>query len=401
MDNNKDYKDAFEKAKMAHGTGCYDDKTLEFIFPQLVLKKEPSDEDIINVILEAIRVNFEGYHTVGGIEKSKIIGWLERQKEHQNKSDAPNDSSWDRIISSSDKDSNLDELSQDYVDGVKKYNPEPTWDLMQTAVCYGYHLGANHQVLDDEHLFAAIQVQFGTHAKIENGKRYAKLTWDEFTNIVFELCSRGKQKEQKKPTLDDPNLYYGNWDKDLLKEIHSWLGNLDGKYTPYTIDDIKLTARHFVEWQKQKEQKPSEPVDLEKEELKESEDERIRKFLIGLLSSGAWRKEWPFSPIDCVTWLEKQKEQKPINVIDPFSNANFVRGYESGYADAKREQKPAEWSDEDEDMRDLLIKVLEANHPDGQFKANEINTIDMRVVSTQKLVSWLKSLPDHNLLGAK
>jgi hypothetical protein len=44
-------------------------------------------------------------------------------------------------------------------------------------------------------------------------------------------------------------------------------------------------------------------------ELKESEDERIRKFLIGLLSSGTWRKEYPFSPIDCVAWLEKQDEQ--------------------------------------------------------------------------------------------
>ena len=29
-----------------------------------------------------------------------------------------------------------------------------------------------------------------------------------------------KQKEQKKPTLDDPDLY-GDWDKDLLEEIHS------------------------------------------------------------------------------------------------------------------------------------------------------------------------------------
>ena len=38
-----------------------------------------------------------------------------------------------------DKDKNLDEIAQDYVDGVKEYNPEPTWDLMQTAVCYGYH----------------------------------------------------------------------------------------------------------------------------------------------------------------------------------------------------------------------------------------------------------------------
>lgn len=64
----------------------------------------------------------------------------EKQKEHQNNSDAHNESSWAGMISSSDKDKNLDEIAQDYIDSVKKYNPEPTWDLMQTAVCYGYHL---------------------------------------------------------------------------------------------------------------------------------------------------------------------------------------------------------------------------------------------------------------------
>lgn len=51
---------------------------------------------------------------------------------------------------------------------------------------------------------------------------------------------------------------------------------------------------------------------------KESEDERIRKFLIELLSSGTWREEYPFSPIDCVAWLEKQKENpKSVNSISP------------------------------------------------------------------------------------
>jgi hypothetical protein len=50
------------------------------------------------------------------------------------------------------------------------------------------------------------------------------------------------------------------------------------------------------------------------------------------------------------TQMEKfEEEQKPVDVKDPFSNANFVRGYESGYADAKREQKPAEWSEEDKE----------------------------------------------------
>lgn len=43
-------------------------------------------------------------------------------------------------------------------------------------------------------------------------------------------------------------------------------------------------------------------------ELKESEDERIRKFLIDILSQGTWRKEWPFGPNKVVAWLERQSQ---------------------------------------------------------------------------------------------
>ena len=68
------------------------------------------------------------------------LGWPdEKKKEHQNNSDAPEKALGRDLISPKDKDKNLDEIAQDYVDGVKEYNPEPTWDLMQTAVCYGYH----------------------------------------------------------------------------------------------------------------------------------------------------------------------------------------------------------------------------------------------------------------------
>ena len=72
-------------------------------------------------------------------------------------------------------------------------------------------------------------------------------------------------------------------------------------------------------------------VSVDSIELIESEDERIRKFLIDLLSSGTWKKEWPFSPADCVAWLEKQKEQKP-----------------------------AEWSDRDWNMRNNVLVRLES-----------------------------------------
>lgn len=66
-----------------------------------------------------------------------FIAGAKWQKEHQFCSDAPKEKSVGGNFLSSHKDKNLDEIAQDYVDGVKQYNQEPTWDLVQTAVCYG------------------------------------------------------------------------------------------------------------------------------------------------------------------------------------------------------------------------------------------------------------------------
>lgn len=112
-----------------------------------------------------------------------------------------------------------------------------------------------------------------------------------------------KQKEQKKPTLDDPDIY-GDWDKDLLEEIHSWLGHLDGKYTPYTIDDIKLTARHFVEWQLQKEKKPAEWSEKDKKMLDRIVDILNRTFSVySALGTSSTRPSCPTYK-DEIDWLK-------------------------------------------------------------------------------------------------
>jgi len=95
-------------------------------------------------------------------------------------------------------------------------------------------------------------------------------------------------------------------------------------------------------------------------ELKENEDERIRKALIEGLEScqSAGNKTWSprLVPIsDCIAWLEKQGEQKP-----------------------------AEWSEEDEDFASSLIDILDE--------------IDMNINTKGehedhgKTVDWLKSL---------
>lgn len=56
------------------------------------------------------------------------------------------------------------------------------------------------------------------------------------------------------------------------------------------------------------------------------------------------------------------------------------------------EQKPVEWSEEDEKKRNLLINILEINHPNGYFKVNPANTLNMEAIHVEELVDWLKSL---------
>ena len=140
-------------------------------------------------------------------------------------------------------------------------------------------------------------------------------------------------------------------------------------------------------------------------ELKESEDEKIRKFLIGLLSSGTWRKEYPFSPIDCVAWLEKQKEQKDFQakvkqrmeyLWDKLPDADRVNEGNctpeewktlgaymelENFDKDSEEQKPAEWSEDDEHRRNDAIYFLET------AKKHYADTSELDAT-----IFWLKSL---------
>ena len=90
---------------------------------------------------------FQEYLNVSPAERRKmnmdeILG---DNKWHQKTSDALTTDSNKESDTSDCKYKNLDDIAQEYVDGVRQYNSEPTWDLMQTAVCYGYHLAENKQ----------------------------------------------------------------------------------------------------------------------------------------------------------------------------------------------------------------------------------------------------------------
>lgn len=60
-----------------------------------------------------------------------IIASLQQEMELPDKYQTP-DWIWE--------DKTIDQLAEEYVEGVKKFNDAPTWDLIHTAVCYGYEL---------------------------------------------------------------------------------------------------------------------------------------------------------------------------------------------------------------------------------------------------------------------
>lgn len=89
-----------------------------------------------------------------------------------------------------------------------------------------------------------------------------------------------------------------------------------------------------------------------------------------------------------IEWLEthiytEEDIEKAYKNSDEIQWRNgFKRGAES---------KKSGWTEKDDKMKEFLIKVLEVNHPNGCFKANELGDPDMRSISTEELVEWLKS----------
>ena len=132
-------------------------------------------------------------------------------------------------------------------------------------------------------------------------------------------------------------------------------------------------------------------------ELKESEDERIRREIIECLKHNALgysdntRNRW-------IAWLEKQGEQKPDfchHEVD-FSDCSeeYRRAYYDGWNNCnqqheqlKGEQKPVEWSEEDTER---LVKIGECLIRYGNILH------DKAACDVFQLSEWLKSLKPQN-----
>ena len=102
-------------------------------------------------------------------------------------------------------------------------------------------------------------------------------------------------------------------------------------------------------------------------ELRESEDERIRKTLIEELSACNTVGELKFrlpAPTreECIAWLEKQKEPKPVDEeeLSKFCEANFNAGKRVVLNNPEEYglPKPAGWSEEDDQLIGFIFDLL-------------------------------------------
>jgi hypothetical protein len=130
-------------------------------------------------------------------------------------------------------------------------------------------------------------------------------------------------------------------------------------------------------------------------ELKESEDERIRRELIAFLKenleTGRADETWSLSGLKkWISWLEKQGEQLPVGFYyvnsegKKFYSDAFKYGDVILHVEKQGEQKPA-WSEEDEERITNTLSVLSVQVCWDGATGEKKNPY-------QKEIDWLKSL---------
>lgn len=99
-------------------------------------------------------------------------------------------------------------------------------------------------------------------------------------------------------------------------------------------------------------------------ELRESEDERIRKELIDIIKRsyeiGGFTLNNKELRDKYIAYLERQKEQKPTSFNDPYNPDEYEVVMEGNATSLKRkEQKPA-WSEEEKDNISILLCMIDS-----------------------------------------
>ena len=327
--------------------------------------ENPSNKEIIEALIKHLKEQ-DGFLTaIDCVSTKAILTWLEKQKEqkplsteetelnsiafleqmgytcippkkeHQNNSDAPKNALGGALNSPLDKDKNLDDIAQDYVEAVKEYNPEPTWNLMLTAVCYGYHLA--------------------------------------------------EQKEQKEIPLmnGDADLYFDNWiqhndttKRGCFEEGIRYAQRLQKEQKPADLSDMMVHKEPYI---------APVPIPMVADEQKPAAEEKMendKRFL-----SVCQHLE---------TLIAESKNDEAKENIDKDYRwlCKFYR--EVSFCIYK---KPAGWSEEDEKMRNLAIEWAETMSGQFRFVNMDSTDFRKIVTWLKSLrPSWRPSKEQMNLL---
>ena len=160
-----------------------------------------------------------------------------------------------------------------------------------------------------------------------------------------------------------------------------------------------------------------ELIEKEFPELKESDDERIRKELIKALKQLDREKcqvdTYPY--LDWAAWLEKQgKENTELPNGEDYgidslfhalqilqSTLGDVAGYQSddgilehkcAISAVKKLYTQTRWSKKDEAYSTLICSILNVEHPDGLYATGGITFFQNAYIKNQQIKDWLNSI---------
>lgn len=245
---------------------------------------------------------------------------------------------------------------------------------------------------DNEDLRSFISVKFASNAKVIDGKRFAVFTWERFKDAALELINRG-EKQKPKWSEEDENA--------IIAAIRA---------CRYMTENFENSTKQYEDAIKRLKSLCPQP----KQEWSE-EDERMLNACVNVLYAVGHKT--------LSNWLEKHKEQKPVACIDfdnEFENQisrllvsvlNGEHEYNEGlvkYAAqsllgyAKQEQKPAEWSEDDEIRKESCISYLANTRDVIEFNQHiGDNAKESGKKEIQKDIDWLKNLPERFNLPSK
>lgn len=224
-------------------------------------------------------------------------------------------------------------------------------------------------------------------------RKVSAYSGEEYLGVEIADCITGLQalrKNQKELFKFGRGLYY-----------------YDGKNATYCGYPVTEENPHDFDTGQQEKQKES----LHISETCKDDDERIRKWIINLIKEVEYDEDWCVKSVDCnkaVAYLEKQKEQKPAewskedeNKIERLAFLVSIAAEKEMISseeciDLRRlvksyhPQSKKEWSEEDEKMIDDLIKFFNEKLVILGEAKNAENTV--QYISYKKVIDWLKSL---------